>query len=100
MLWTRGKKRGAAKLIFFSHRPFVLGFHFLLFSFFWRFLSQCNSVENGMCLQGKRAGNSLGRRRKEVDMCDKVGCICKGGQTVCGMGRRQDSAGGGVCEAH
>lgn len=28
------------------------------------------------------------------------GVHLQGGQTVCGMGRRQDSAGGGVCEAH
>lgn len=50
-----------------------------------------------MCLQGKRTGNSMGEKT------DRVGVHLQGaeneGQSVCGTGR-QDSAGGGVCEAH
>lgn len=43
-------------------------------------------MENGMCLQGKRAGNSMGRKGNEVDVYAKVGCICKGVRLSVGWG--------------
>lgn len=39
-----------------------------------------------MCLQGKRAGNSMGRKGNEVDVYAKVGRICKGVRLSVGWG--------------
>lgn len=83
-----------AKLIFHPHF-FALGFLFF-FSFFWCFLSQYSSMEKVCVYKGRGLGIQWGKKQT-------VGVHLQGaeneGQSVCGTGR-QDSAGGGVCEAH
>lgn len=103
VLWTRGREKGGvvAKLTF--QPPFLSWVFLFFFSFFWRFLSQYNSMKKVCVYRGRGLGIQWGKRGKEADMYANVGCVCEGpseGQSVCGMGRRQDSAGGGVCEAH
>lgn len=54
--------------------------------------------------EGRGLGIQWGKWGNKADMYARVGVHLQGaeneGQCVCGAGRRQDSAGGGVCEAH
>lgn len=104
VLWTRDRKKGGVTKLIFYPPFFALGFLLFFFSFFWRFLSQYNSMEKVCVYKGRGLGIQWGKRGNEADMYARVGVRRQGaeneGQSVCGTGRRQDSAGGGVCEAH